>query len=202
MTYGEIKETILALIEEYTPNITNYTEDEDIKNRMPFLINLAYQELAGAKKIIATKFYPEIEDELKSDKYTSYTLPSDLMQIRNVYLLDKNNKRQSSDYHFVGKNKIYINDNNEGQTVLEYYKYPLIINKETKDSFYLEIDQDAQMLLPYKVANDILVTDPSANYIAFLNEYQRQLQLLDTRRSITTVKITEYEPEDNNEFDI
>ena len=98
---------------------------------------------------------------------------------------------------------IYINDNNPGQTVVEYYKYPTTINDKTKDSFYLEIDQDAQSVLPYKVANDLLVTDPSADYTAFATEYQRKLQLLDTRKNIPTVNLKEYEPDENEgEFDI
>ena len=130
-------------------------------------------------------------------------MPSDLYQIKNIYLLDKNNKKGISNYFVSGKNKIYINDNNQGQTVLEYYKYPTTINDKTKDSFYLEIDQDAQSILPYKVANDLLVTDPSANYTAFATEYQRKLQLLDTRRNIPTVNLREYEPDENEgEFDI
>lgn len=203
MTYGECKKQILALIEEYTPDNNNYTEDEDIATRLPFLVDLANQELAQTKKIIATKIYAEISDENKEDKYTSYTLPSDLYQIRNVYLLDANNKKGNSDYYLMGKNKIYINDNNAGQTVVEYYKYPTIINEKTKDSFYLEIDQDAQSVLPYKVANDLLVTDPSADYTAFATEYQRKLQLLDTRRNIPTVNLRDYEPDENEgEFDI
>lgn len=203
MTYGECKKQILALIEEYAPNTDNYTEDEDIATRIPFLVDLAYQELAQTKKIISTKIYAEITDEKKQDTFTSYTLPSDLYQIKNIYLLDKNNKKGISNYFVSGKNKIYINDNNQGQTVLEYYKYPTTINDKTKDSFYLEIDQDAQSILPYKVANDLLVTDPSANYTAFATEYQRKLQLLDTRRNIPTVNLREYEPDENEgEFDI
>lgn len=203
MTYGECKKQILALIEEYAPNTDNYTEDEDIATRIPFLVDLAYQELAQTKKIISTKIYAEISDEKKQDTFTSYTLPSDLYQIKNIYLLDKNNKKGISNYFVSGKNKIYINDNNQGQTVLEYYKYPTTINDKTKDSFYLEIDQDAQSILPYKVANDLLVTDPSANYTAFATEYQRKLQLLDTRRNIPTVNLKEYEPDENEgEFDI
>lgn len=203
MTYGECKKQILALIEEYAPNTDNYTEDEDITTRIPFLVDLAYQELAQTKKIISTKIYAEISDEKKQDTFTSYTLPSDLYQIKNIYLLDKNNKKGISNYFVSGKNKIYINDNNQGQTVLEYYKYPTTINDKTKDSFYLEIDQDAQSILPYKVANDLLVTDPSANYTAFATEYQRKLQLLDTRRNIPTVNLREYEPDENEgEFDI
>ena len=137
------------------------------------------------------------------DKYTSYTLPSDLYQIKSVFMLDENNKKGNADYYTVGKNKIYINDNTQGQTVLEYYKFPLNINEETEDDFYLELDQDAQSVLVYKVASDILKTDPSADYSAFATEYQRGVQLLDNRRNVPSVILKEYEPDEiESEFDI
>ena len=56
MTYGESKKQILALIEEYAPNSTIFTEDEDINTRIPFLFDLAYQELSQTKKILANLF--------------------------------------------------------------------------------------------------------------------------------------------------
>ena len=203
MTYGESKKQVLALIEEYSPVMDNLTEDEDIATRLPHLFDLAYQELAQNKKIIATKIYQEKNDDEKEDRYSSYTLPSDLYQIKNVFMLDKNNKKSNVDYYTVGRNKIYINDNTPGQTVVEYYKYPQTINEKTQDSFYLEIDQDAQSILPYKVADDILKTDPSADYTSFATEYQRKLQLLDNRRNVPSVYLREYEPDENEgEFDI
>lgn len=192
MTYGENKKLTLALIEEYAPDLVKKTEDDDIALRLPFLYQLAYQELAMTKKIIATKLYNEIPDENKKDKYTSYSLPADLYQIKNVYTLDKNNKPITAEYYTINK-KIYLNDNIPGSTILEYYKYPQDINEETTDDFYLELDNDAQALLPYKVADDILKTDPSANYTAFATEYQRKLQLLDTRKNIPTVVLNEPE---------
>ena len=192
MTYGENKKITLALIEEYSPNMNNKTEDENIALRLPFLYNLAYKELAMTKKIIATKTYSEISDEQKSDRYTSYSLPSDLYQIKNIMVLDEDNKPSNADYYTV-QNKIYINDNSKGNTVLEYYRYPQEINEETTDDFYLEIDEDAQGILPYKVADDILKTDPSSDYTAFATEYQRKLQILDTRKNIPTVILKEPE---------
>lgn len=192
MTYGENKKLTLALIEEYAPDLVKKTEDDDIALRLPFLYQLAYQELAMTKKIIATKLYNEIPDENKKDKYTSYSLPAGLYQIKNVYTLDKNNKPITAEYYTINK-KIYLNDNIPGSTILEYYKYPQDINEETTDDFYLELDNDAQALLPYKVADDILKTDPSADYTAFATEYQRKLQLLDTRKNIPTVVLNEPE---------
>ena len=192
MTYGENKKITLALIEEYSPNMNEKTEDEDIALRLPFLYNLAYKELAMTKKIVATKTYSEISDEQKQDRYTPYNLPSDLYQIKNVVTLDEDNKPINADYYII-QNKIYINDNSNGKTVLEYYKYPQEINGDTTDDFYLEIDEDVQGILPYKVADDILKTDPSADYTAFATEYQRKLQILDTRKNIPTVTLKEPE---------
>ena len=201
MTYGESKKQVLALIEEYASHITKeYTEDEDIALRLPHLFDLAYQELAQNKKIIATKLYPEKEE--KVDKYTAYTLPSDLYQIKNVFMIDNYNRKGNVDYYILGKNKIYINDNTRGQTVLEYYKFPQNINEETDNDFYLELDQDAQSVLVYKVASDILKTDPSGDYTAFATEYQRVLQLLDNRKNVPSVSLKEYEEEYEGEFDI
>lgn len=190
MTYGDNKKLTLALIEEYAPNMVNKTEDDDIALRLPALYQLACQELALTKKITATKIYAEIEDEKKEDKFSAYSLPSDMYQIKNVFGLDKDNNPVNVNYYTIGS-KIYINDNTSGKTVLEYYKYPQEINEETEDSFYLELDNDAQALLPYKVADDILKTDPSADYTAFATEYQRKLQLLDTRKNIPAVTLKE-----------
>lgn len=192
MTYGENKKITLALIEEYSQNMNEKTEDEDIALRLPFIYNLAYKELAMIKKIVATKTYSEIPDEQKQDRYTPYNLPSDLYQIKNIVTLDEDNKPINADYYII-QNKIYINDNSKGKTVLEYYKYPQEINEETTDDFYLEIDEDVQGILPYKVADDILKTDPSADYTAFATEYQRKLQTLDTRKNIPTVTLKEPE---------
>ena len=192
MTYGENKKIALALIEEYSPNLKEKTEDEDIALRIPFIYNLAYKELALTKKIVGMKVYEEIDYDKKEDNYTAYNLPSDLYQIKNIITLDKNNKPINSDYYTI-QNKIYINDNLEGKTILEYYKYPQEINEETSDDFYLEIDEDVQGILPYKVADDLLKTDPSADYTAFATEYQRKLQSLDTRKNIPTVILKESE---------
>ena len=161
-------------------------------NKGYIIYNLAYKELAMIKKIVATKTYSEIPDEQKQDRYTPYNLPSDLYQIKNIVTLDEDNKPINADYYTI-QNKIYINDNSDGKTVLEYYKYPQEINEDTTDDFYLEIDEDVQGILPYKVADDILKTDPSADYTAFATEYQRKLQILDTRKNIPTVTLKEPE---------
>lgn len=190
MTLGENKKITLALIEEYSKTNNNLTDDEDIAMRLNLVYSTAYQELSQNKKILKTKILKNLEAEDSGEGYTEYSLPSNMYQLVSIIALDENNNDATPEYKRVGK-KIYIKNDSKAQYILEYYAYPTIITEETKDNFVLEIDQDVQMILPYAVANDILKVDPSSDYTAFLQEYQRKLQSLDTRRNTPTITIEE-----------
>ena len=60
MTLGENKKIALALIEEYSPNSSNLTDDSDIATRLNLLYSTNYQELAQTKKILKTKVLKDI----------------------------------------------------------------------------------------------------------------------------------------------
>lgn len=118
------------------------------------------------------------------------SLPSDMYQFKKIVALDGNNDNLQANYKLIGK-KVYLDKNIDAKYILEYYAYPTVITEETEDDFYLELDQDAQMILAYLVANDILKADPSSNYTAFLAEYKRKLETLDTRRIMPSVVVEE-----------
>lgn len=189
MTLGENKKITLGLIEEYSKTNTALTDDEDIAMRLNFAYATNYQELSQDKKIIKTRILKEITGET-SEGYTEYSLPNNMYQLKRVIALDANNNIMEADYYLLGK-KIYINNQSDYQYILEYYQYPTVITEQTPDTFVLEIDQDVQMILPYAVANDILKVDPSADYSAFLAEYQRKKENLDTRREISSIVVEE-----------
>lgn len=189
MTLGENKKITLGLIEEYSKTNTALTDDEDIAMGLNFAYATNYQELSQEKKIIKTKVLKEIVGQT-SEGYTEYALPSNMYQLSKVIALDENNNKKQPDFYTLGK-RIYISNKSDYQYVLEYYQYPTVIKEDTPNSFMLELDQDAQMILPYAVANDILKVDPSADYSAFLSEYQRKKQNLDTRREIPSIVVEE-----------
>ena len=191
MTLGENKKICLALIEEYSPTNPNLTDDTDIQDRINLLYAPAYQELSQIKKIIKTKTIREVEDTPSEEEgYEEMSLPSNLYQLRKVLAWDKNGNDVTPDYKLVG-NKIYVNKQSNAQYILEYYIYPTVITEDTSDKFMLELDQDVQMALPYRVADDILKVDPSADYQAFSVEYQRIIQGIDTRKDIATISVEE-----------
>ena len=114
-----------------------------------------------------------------------------MYQFKKIIALDENNVEVEAIYNRLGKNKILISKESDAKYILEYYAYPTIITEETEGDFSLEIEQDVQLILPYAVANDILKVDPSSDYTAFLAEYKRKLESLDTRRDIPSITVEE-----------
>ncbi len=188
MTLAENKKIALALIEEYAPNNQYLTDDEDIRARLNLVYAPAYQELSQEKKILKVKTLKEIGEQ--GEGYEEFTLPSNMYQQKRVIAVDENNVQKPPEYYTLGK-KIYIDKASNYRYMLEYYVYPSVISEDTADDFTLEIDQDAQMILPYLVANDILKADPSADYTAYLTEYQRKLNAWDTARSSIAITCQE-----------
>lgn len=189
MTLEENKKICLGLIEEYSPTNKCLTNDEDIQARLNLVYAPNYQELSQKKKILSTKKYTIAED---GEGFEMFSLPSNMYQFIRVIRLDEHNVRKNLAYDIVGK-KLYIK-REQGTYVLEFYAYPEVITLDTENDFELEIDQDAQLILPYAVANDILKVDPSADYTSFYNEYQRRSEGLDTRAVLPSIEIeTKYD---------
>ena len=191
MTLGENKKITLGLIEEYSPNNSYLTDDEDISTRLNLVYSISYQKLSQIKKILKTKVLRDIIEDTE-DGYEEYSLPSNLYQLRRVIALDENNNMVTPDYYTLGK-KIYVSKKTTPKYILEYYIFPSVITEETDDDFTLEIEQDAQFLLPYAVAKDILKADPSSDYTAFEATYRRELESFDNSRMGSSVIVEEGE---------
>lgn len=187
MTLEDNKKITLGLIEEYSPKNEYLTDDEDIRDRLNLVYAPNYQHLATIKKILKTKTITISDTQ---DTTGVYSMPMDMYQFKRLVGLDSNNNEISPVFHVVGK-KIYIKQN-AGTYIIEYYAYPTDITEDTDDDFDLELDQDAQNVLPYMVANDILKVDPSADYTAFYREYQNRMQvLLNSKLSQPSATVTE-----------
>ncbi len=190
MTYGENRKIFLALVDEYAPNNTYFTTDEDIKEKCALLYAPAYQELADIRTPIKTR---NIEHTATNEEgYTEYSLPK-CKQVKKVTAKDNKNNLISGDYYFEGENKIFVKSSLEAKYVIEYVPFINLISEATEEDDDLEIEQDLQVILPYLVASDLLKTDPSADWTAFEKVLQRKLQGLNTNRKGISVNITEGE---------
>lgn len=195
MTLEENIKIVLSLIDEYAPKSTNlFTEDEDIQNKIKNLYNQPYQELSQIKKIKKVKSISKTQSD--QEYYREYSLPFDMYQLKSVIATDIDTNRViNGDFYIIeSAKKIYINDTSKANYKIEYYAYPTVINENTKNSFYLELDQDVQNVLPYKVADNLLKSDPSADYTAFRQAYEEALNKIDNRTILSSATIeSEYD---------
>lgn len=174
MTFLENKKQFFALIDEYAPNNQFFTDDEDARIKVANLYALAYPEVADLRPKRKTREYEISKSE--NEGYEENSLPKCKL-IRTIVALDEYNNKSGIDYYTLG-DKIYFSNKEDKRVVLEYEPFVTTITDETEDDFMLEIDEDLQALLPYKVASDLFKTDPGEDYTAFEKEYQRRLQMV------------------------
>ena len=174
MTLEEMKAKVYSLIEEYSEDADELTEDEDLALKMNHVINQIQNELARFKKIEA---YTTLNGS-KGDLIDFSSVDNNLYQLNIVRGLD---------CEIIGQ-KIKFNEN--GTAEVYYYKYPTQINADTDDSQEIDLSIDVLEIMPYGVAADLLKSDVSSNYGRIYAERYREMKNeLDPRYAMGAVYI-------------
>lgn len=175
MTLEEMKRKVYSLIEEYSEDADDLTEDEDLALKMNGVINSIQNELTRFKKIPkdVTLNVTEGQEMYLKD------IDKDLYQLMNI-------RGVSFD---VMNDKIFFDES--GTAKVFYYKYPKQITSETDDSYKFELSTDLLEIMPYGVAGDLLKSDVSSQYgTIYSARYREMLQTLDPRYGTGMIEIT------------
>lgn len=174
MTLEEIKAKVYSLIEEYSEDADDLTEDEDLALKMNHVINQIQNELARFKKIEA---YTTLEGS-KGDLIDFSSVDNNLYQLNIIKGLD---------CEIIGQ-KIKFNE--DGVAEVYYYVYPSQIDADTADDFTFDLSIDTLEIMPYGVAADLLKSDVSSNYGQIYAERYREMKNeLDPRYAMGAVYI-------------
>ena len=174
MTLEEMKTKVYALIEEYSEDADDLTEDEDLATKMNGVINQIQNELSRIKKI---------------EEYT--TLEGTEGSVINFNEVDDNlyqlNIVRGLNVDIIGQR---IKFNEAGTVEVFYYKYPTQITMDTDDSYEFELSTDVLEIMPYGVAADLLKSDVSSNYgQVYADRYREMKNELDPRMVLGSVYI-------------
>jgi len=164
MTLKEMKQRVLALIEEINKDSKYLTDDIDIQEKINYVIDMKQHELARIKKIAAfdtinvkegqqVNLYEEFKDFYKLNRITDvrYDIFDSIVEFEE-----------------------------EGTAKVYYYKYPTKIEFNTPDDYEFELSMDCLEIMPYGVAADILKSDVSAQYgQIYERAYREALSMLD-----------------------
>jgi hypothetical protein len=174
MTLGEMKQKAYTLIEEYSEDAEELTEDEDLALKMNNVINQIQNELARIKRLPA---YSTITGE-KGNIIDLNT------QLEDFYQLD----------HVNGCNVdvfgTQIEFNEDGELKAYYYKYPTQITEETENEFEFDLPTDVLEIMPIGIAGTLLMSDVSNQYGQnYLTRYEQLKQTLDPRYTLPQIYI-------------
>ncbi len=180
MTLKEMKQKVLGLIEELSPNHPALTEDPDIATKMNDVINQIMFELIRIKKIFK---YVEMEvsagdvvDFSELEKECGY-------EVFQVILFGgvNNTPRAGGTVYKVLE---------DGTAEIDVAVYPERITASTKDTYEFELSADALEIMPYGVAADLLKSDVSAEYgSVYATRYESMKQMLDPRYQMPSITI-------------
>lgn len=174
MTLEEMKIKVYSLIEEYSEDADELTEDEDLALKMNSVINQVQNELARFKKI---EEYTTLEGS-KGSVIDFKDIDNNLYQLNVVKGLDVEIIGQKIKFNETGTAEVY------------YYKYPTQIDIDTDDSQELDLSIDVLEIMPYGVAADLLKSDVSSNYGRIYAERYREMKNeLDPRYALGSVYI-------------
>lgn len=182
MTNYDMKNKVLALIEERNPNSEYLTDDPDISAKINEVTNQVMFEMARLKKIPK---YVEM-DVTKGDLITFDDIEAAcgyaIYQLGNVCGVDFTPKAGGTIL------KIY----ESGVAEIECFVYPERIEENTKDKAYeFELSADVLEIMPYGIAADLLKSDVSAdNGKAYAERYAELKSMLDPRYNMPHIAVS------------
>ena len=183
MTYGELKKRVLQLILSYSVAGSEipatYNNQADYLAMIPDLVNNGQMDIAtSVKRLPAQAAVSDLESETVNGR-TLYKLPADCWLPFTGGLLSCSGRRYERffRYRFVGR-ELDLYGQCPQCLVLEYWRYPELINADTPDSTELDNTPDVHECLVFYVAAHLLAYDDPYRYTVFKNMYEERMSRL------------------------
>lgn len=172
MTYREMKQKVLTMIEEYDPKREGLTADPDIEAKLPSVMNQVMYELARARKIRKYVEFPVSRGDVVDFDVLERECGYEVYQVSLFGGVNHMARAGGTVYKIM----------EDGVAEADLCVYPERITEKTKDSYEFELPADALEIMPYGVAADLLKSDVSAEYgNIYAQRYEAMLSRLDTR---------------------
>lgn len=204
MTYGQVKNQVLQLLNQYsvagTMVASSYNNQQDYLNRIPALVNDATLEIATtARKIpaVLTLRVPEPPDpeagetededvpavacEEFGDRYR-FELPEDFYQFKTgdtFVTTEDGHVMHTNRYQIEGRKYLLIpkKDFEKGRVyTITYYRYPKLLADTPEAEDELDNVPETHYAIPYYVAAFLVIHDDNFQFSAFYNKYEDKLQ--------------------------
>lgn len=188
MTYGDIRDTTLKLINQYTRignriNLT-YNEQDDTINRIPAFANDAQLIIARGPRPIEASQQLDPRGARPIARHLLFTLPEDLIDIQpgGLLVITRHGLTRSSDFKQMDDDHILVPSElfrHGSVPMLQYYRRPQLLSDNPADDDPMDNVVTAQEPIPYYCAANIALTDNEAyEHSVLFNMWQDKLNEL------------------------
>lgn len=181
MTYGEMRDYVLQLLDRYSvagePVAKEYNNQADTLIRIPALTRDGLDYVTTTCRLLRTAV--ELAEPEIMGQWRIYALPDDFYQLAGGLLcLNGGQVRRVQNYVVVGRRQVWLPAGADGTFLLEYFRYPAVPQSFPEDGDFLDCPPEAQSAVAYYVAAHLVMEDSSDLYALLYNEFERKLSRL------------------------
>jgi len=190
MTYGQIKDQVLQLLNQYsvagTMVANTYNNQQDYLNRIPNLVNDAVMEIATTVRRIPAFLTLSLDEDsgLAYEEFGDrirFELPEDFYQFKTGDTLVTTNEGHvfhGNRYMIEGRKYLLIpkREFQRGHVyTITYYRYPKLLALPPAAEDELDNVPETHYAIPFYVAAYLVIHDDSFLYASFYNKYEDKL---------------------------
>lgn len=187
MTYVQVKDQVLKLLNQYTvagsPVAESYNNQADYIARIPGLINDALMEISTTVRkiekelsLIASASSEDLGEEYRFD------LPDDFLQFKSGdnFIVFRGNLFHHQAHRYLGQKCIILPKKlvEECDPVLVYYRYPILLpedESQIRPTAALDNTLEVHRAIPYYVAGMLALHDDPFLASSLMNAYEDKL---------------------------
>jgi len=183
MTYGELKNYVLQLLNQYstagalTP--PTYNNQADYLARLPMLANDALVYIATTARRLRAVAELSVSDTIGN--WNVCDLPDDFWQLRSGGLFaadDEGNLVRGREYRLLGERRLAVPASPARAWRAEYFRYPAELPAAPADTDALDCAREAAPAVAYYAAAQLVSPDDPGAQATLYNEFETRLARL------------------------
>lgn len=181
MTYGDLRQFVMQLINQYSSCGVELTEDyndqADYFVRIPGLYNAAMLELAAEAEPLKAVMHPAAEDVTEQQGFVLIRVPEDFLRMPGDGIPIRRGGRMTREkrYYLVGADTVAMERDLYAGGILEYFRSPVRLTAAPEDTERLDGTVEMQTAAAYYIAAMLVMQDDAFAYAALRNEYDEKL---------------------------
>lgn len=181
MNYGQVRDQVLKLLNQYTragtPVEGSYNNQQDYLERIPGLVNDAMMEIATTARKIPMLVRLESLLHEETEREVRYELPENFYQMESgsVTVTHEGKTLHTNQYAIHGKKYLVIPKKEAGDHTIICCRYPNLLGEKPAETDELDNQPETHYAVPFYVAAYLVIHDDPFLYATFYNKYEDKL---------------------------